>query len=203
MSIDDLLIRRALVSGTAAVYWAGVLVWARAVRWRIGRTPNLRPRGARERWLWLGWTFVVGGWLVLPWFIVPHAVVERGAPWLFSTSGLAVSCAILALSYLGTLWCYAAMGTAWRIGIDRREKTRLVKTGPYRWIRHPIYCFQTTMLVGAAMLLPHSAFVLLILVHLACVQMKARDEERYLLALHGTEYREYLNHTGRLVPRFR
>jgi len=39
------------------------------------------------------------------------------------------------------------------MGIRKREKTILVRNGPYRFVRHPIYLFQTLMLLGALLLL--------------------------------------------------
>lgn len=32
-----------------------------------------------------------------------------------------------------------AMGDSWRIGVDEQENTTLVRTGPFKWVRHPIY----------------------------------------------------------------
>src|SRR5690606_25818605 len=61
--------QRLLVSLSGLVYWGGVLVQARRVRRKIGRTPNLKPKGAKERALWVGWTLVVLGWIAQPFWI--------------------------------------------------------------------------------------------------------------------------------------
>ena len=45
------------------------------VRRRIGRSPNVEPRGVRERWLWLGWMLVVVVWVGQPW------VAASGVRW--------------------------------------------------------------------------------------------------------------------------
>ena len=103
--------------------------------------------------------------------------------------------------FAGTRWCYAALGDAWRMGIRRREKTTLVKNGPYRYVRHPIYLFQIAMLLGAILFLPTPFSFILLFVHLLCVVIKAVDEEAYLLRVHGSEYQVYLSSTGRLLPK--
>jgi len=103
--------------------------------------------------------------------------------------------------YAGTLWCYAAMGDTWRIGVNRKEKTTLVSLGPYRFVRHPIYLFQIIMLVGALLLLPTPLSVFILLLHLGCALIKAADEEAYLLGVHGDHYRAYMEQTGGMVPR--
>jgi len=109
---------------------------------------------------------------------------------------------MIVAAYAGTLWCYAALGDAWRMGIWKREKTALVIQGPYRTVRHPIYLFQTIMLGGVVLLLPTLLLIVLFGVHLVCVFIKAMDEEAYLLDVHGPAYRDYVSKTGKFFPRF-
>jgi len=86
-------------------------------------------------------------------------------------------------------------------GIRRREKTVLVKSGPYRFVRHPIYLFQITLLVGATLLLPTLFSFALVGIHFLCVLIKALDEEAYLMKVYGSEYAAYLSDTGRFLPK--
>jgi protein-S-isoprenylcysteine O-methyltransferase Ste14 len=201
---DGLLLRRSIVELGVLIYWLGVIVQARRIRRRIGRDPNLRPRGARERWLWAGWSLVVVIWLTQPILAGNRALPPwlQIVPSLLSTPGLIIGAALTAAGYAGTLWCYAALGDTWRIGIDRREKTPLVTRGPYRFVRHPIYLFQIMMLGGALFLLPGIGSATAVIVHLICVAAKAADEESHLLTVHGQEYCKYVAQTGRLFPRW-
>ena len=64
MPAETLFLNRAVVFASVLVYWGGVLVQARRVRRRIGKSPNLNPRGTKERLLWAGWMFVIIGWVV-------------------------------------------------------------------------------------------------------------------------------------------
>ena len=203
MTTEDLILNRVVVAASVLVYWGGVLVQARRVSRHIGKSPNLKPQGGREYWLWLGWMLVVAGWLA------EAFVVGRLDVWwlrLFSRlanqAGASCGLGLVVLGYAGTLWCYRAMGDLWRIGVDRQERAALVSSGPYRYVRHPIYLFQTVMLGGAFLLLPAVFSLVLILVHLICVLIKAADEEAYLLATLGEEYRQYLSRTGRLLPKW-
>ncbi len=201
---DGLLWQRVLVSVSGLVYWGGVLVQARRVRRRIGRTPNLKPKGAKERLLWLGWTAVVLGWILQPLWVTgrePAGSWYGLLPAATHPSAGFVGVALVVLGYLATLWCYAAMGAAWRIGIDRQGTSKLVQAGPYRRIRHPIYSFQMAMLLGAALLLPTAVSIAILALHFVCASIKAGDEERHLLGVFGEEYRGYLRRTGRFWPR--
>lgn len=201
MTEDTLLLRRSLVFVPAFVYWAGVFVQARRVRKRIGRSANLKPRTSREKLLWTGWLLVILIWAGQP-LIGIGAKPWGFSSWLWSDSSLFPGGGLIVLGYAGTLWCYAAMGTAWRIGIDQREKNPLVTEGPFRFIRHPIYTFQIVMLVGVLFLLPTLLSFFAMAIHLACVSIKAGDEEAYLLGVHGKGYSDYLSRTGRFLPRF-
>ncbi len=200
MTAEEFFLRRAVVSGFAFLYWAGVWVQARRIRKQIGRSPNLKPRGRKEKLLWLGWLVVIVIWMTQSWLIakVPGAYFIDA---LVSRPALVAGVALTVAGYVGTLWCYAAMGDAWRIGINAKEKNTLVNRGPYRFVRHPIYLFQIVMLAGGVLLLPTIWSFVILLIHLACVLIKAVDEETYLLSVHGQAYRNFMERTGRLLPK--
>jgi protein-S-isoprenylcysteine O-methyltransferase Ste14 len=203
MAIDELLLRKAVVAGSGLVYWAGVLIQAQRVRKQIGHSPNMTPRGTKELVLWLGWMLVIAVWIGQPFFVgVEKAwVFVRLCPALTSVAGLMAGLALVAAGYAGTLWCYAIMGSAWRIGVNQQEKNALVTTGPFARVRHPIYALQVVMLAGALCLLPTLCSLVLLAFHLVCVWLKAADEEAYLIATHGESYRAHLVRTGRLFPK--
>jgi protein-S-isoprenylcysteine O-methyltransferase Ste14 len=202
MPLDTLWLRKGLVIGSALIYWAGVFVQIRRVRKHIGHSPNVRPRGWKERGLWFGWFLVVAGWLTQPLVIGKlNGSLFSLIPFLMDPIGFFLGFLVMLGGYAGTQWCYTVLGDAWRMGIRRREKTALVNNGPYRCVRHPIYLFQIAMLLGAILLLPTPFSFILLFVHLLCVVIKAVDEEAYLLRVHGSEYQAYLSSTGRLLPK--
>lgn len=201
---DGLLWQRIVVSLSGLVYWGGVLVQARRVRKRIGRTPNLKPKGPKERLLWVGWTLVILCWIFQPLW-VRGTGSWHGVIWTSKHSIPVQEVAgvfLIVAGYAATLWCYAAMGAAWRIGIDEKGTSKLVKSGPYHAIRHPIYGFQMTMLMGAALLLPTWISLAILVIHYVCATIKAIDEERHLTGVFGEEYRTYMKETGRFAAKF-
>ena len=204
MDGQELLLRQAVVAGSGMVYWAGVLILARRVRQQIGRSPNMTPRGAKERVLWLGWLLVIAVWIGQPFFAGEKAwPLVRLCPLLTHVAVMISGLVLVVTGYAATLWCYAIMGSAWRIGVDAQEKNALVTTGPFARVRHPIYALQVVMLAGALCLLPTLCSLMLLAFHLACVWLKAADEEAYLIATHGEAYRAHIVRTGRLFPKFR
>jgi len=200
--ITELQLRRAVVCGSGLIYWSGVLVQARRVRKQIGRSPNVRPRGMNERMLWFGWFLIILCWVGQPFFVgatvrTPGLSLLTG---LVHPAGFAVGLAMVMLGYGGTLWTYHVMGNSWRMGVNAQERTALIRHGPFRWVRHPIYALQVLMLLGAALLLPTVVSFAMAAIHFACVRLKARDEERHLDQIHGPYYRDYASQTGGLFP---
>ena len=203
MSLDAPAVGRAVVCASGIIYWAGVSVQAARIRRRVGRTPNVRPRGAREKLLWLGWLLVIAVWIGQPlimtrfaqaWLFSPHRLLPEGV-------GFALGLVLVVLGHAGTYWSYAALGDSWRMGISSREKTTLITCGPYSRVRHPIYAFQLLILLGAAFLLPTALSVLVLCFHAVLCRLKASSEEAYLAGIHAEAYREYSLRTGRFLPR--
>jgi uncharacterized membrane protein (DUF485 family) len=203
MGAEELVVRKAIVTASGLIYWAGVLIQARRVRKQIGRSPNMTPRGKKEHFLWIGWLLVIVAWIGQPFLVGGESALApvRLMPALVHPMGLVLGITLVIAGYAGTLWCYAIMGTAWRIGVDQQERNTLVTTGPFSRVRHPIYALQVVMLAGALCLLPTICSLVTLAFHLACVWLKAADEENYLVATHGDSYRRHLARTGRLFPK--
>ena len=92
----------------------------------------------------------------------------------------------------GTLWCYAAMGNAWRMGINRVEETDLVLPGTLS-LRPASHLFAANGNAGRRS--PVAAHARLLRragdpLHLHAHQ--GADEEAYLCTVHGDAYRDYL-----------
>lgn len=83
---------------------------------------------------------------------------------------------------------------------DIEETTQLVTTGPYRWIRHPLYC--SLLLMGVGAFLKALSFIGgLLFVFLAIfVYATAKVEERENLDRFGPGYQEYMAQTKMFIP---
>jgi protein-S-isoprenylcysteine O-methyltransferase Ste14 len=194
----------ALILGVIlGTYWARVLRLALKARRRTGRAGNLVPREGLGRLLRVIWYPTVLAWIAQP--IV--AAWWRPAPLLrpaYSDLGVQWTGVGLAAASLGATWvCWKRMGQSWRMGIDPAEKTPLVVTGPYTYVRHPIYALSSLLMLASVMVVPTPAMALTAAAHLLLLQWEARREERHLLALHGPEYANYRARVGRFLPRLR
>jgi protein-S-isoprenylcysteine O-methyltransferase Ste14 len=107
----------------------------------------------------------------------------------------------------------SAMGgglLAWTLGrlgknltdtvVTRREHT-LVTRGPYRFVRHPFYDAAALFVLGISLLAANWLFFVLGAAAVGLLVLRTRTEEANLLARFGASYQEYLDRTGRFLPK--
>jgi len=110
-----------------------------------------------------------------------------------------------ALATVGVVVCLvsqAYLGDSLRAGMHTRDRTRLVTSGLYRHVRHPMYSGMMTSLVGLFLLVPSVTSAVMLVAGVAGYSFQAGVEEAHLLARHGEAYRQYLARTGRFLPRW-
>ena len=78
---------------------------------------------------------------------------------------------------------------------------QLVRSGPYHYLRHPIYSGVLLGILGTAIAVGEWRGVLALALMSANYFVKARREEHVLIEHFGAEYDEYRKQTGFLVPR--
>jgi protein-S-isoprenylcysteine O-methyltransferase Ste14 len=183
-------------------YWARVLRMVYKFRRTTGRAANFVPPELLGRLLRIVWYPAVALWVFLP---LLSALRVKTPPFLRRlyeqpvVEWLAVCMAAAALS--ASLACWRRMGKSWRMGIDPDERTRLIVTGPYAFVRHPIYALSSLLMLATVVAVPTPAMLIVATIHLLFLQWEARREEKYLVKIHGIEYQQYLRHVGRFLPR--
>lgn len=82
-----------------------------------------------------------------------------------------------------------------------RENASLVMTGPYRWIRHPMYSFGSLLFLAFALLTSSWLIAVSGIVAFFMIALRTRLEERRLIEKFGDAYQNYMRRTGRFFPR--
>lgn len=157
--------------------------WEEKVRITItGALPSVLTGGAAFAYV------VYPDWM--SWFTLPFPTWLR---WV------GVLCAVVA--FVLRVWFRKILGKEWSPYLHLREDHRLLTQGPYRWIRHPIYvanvAFRTALILESANLiiaLPNAALM-------ALMYARVGKEEAMMIERFGDEYRAYMAHTGRFLPR--
>lgn len=100
-----------------------------------------------------------------------------------------------------TLGAQFAMGESWRIGVDDREQTEMVTSGPFSVVRNPIFTAMVPTAIGLALLVPNVVSIAGAIALIVALQIQVRlVEEPYLLRAHGGAYAEYARRVGRFLP---
>ena len=101
-------------------------------------------------------------------------------------------------------WTHRTLGSYWSGILELRENHRLIISGPYRHIRHPMYTGFFIMSFGLALLTANLAVALIqIGAFTATYLARVSDEEAMMIDHFGDEYRSYIRRTGRLLPPLR
>jgi protein-S-isoprenylcysteine O-methyltransferase Ste14 len=181
-----------------ALFAVGPVVAALALRRRASEpSPTLsRIRG----WRW----YVPAVLLPVEWLLPPALLALRvgevEAGWLpVRVVGLAVGLAGAVL----LVWASVLLGRLMLHEAAVREDHALIASGPYRFVRHPVYVGYLALLLGSGVASLNVCLLLLWPVSLLGILIQAASEEQVLRARFGQDYERYVGRTGRLVPRFK
>lgn len=148
-----------------------------------------------------GVLFVVALILGLAGCALARAGVLALAPPLDRADVRTAGLVLFAAGTAATLWSQFAMGSSWRIGVDERERTKLVTSGPFGLVRNPIFSAMLLAATGLALMVPNAAAIGAVVLLVIAVEIQVRlVEEPYLLKTHGADYAAYAARTGRFVP---
>ena len=112
----------------------------------------------------------------------------------------------IALTTLGVavaIWARYCLGQYWSARVTLKEGHQIIRSGPYRFMRHPIYTGMLLATMGTAMVVGQWRGALAVTLLLVVHSLKARREERLLISEFGEEYATYRRSTGFLFPRLR
>jgi protein-S-isoprenylcysteine O-methyltransferase Ste14 len=110
--------------------------------------------------------------------------------------GLAIEVAGFALA----VWARRALGSNWSGEVRIATDHQLVRTGPYRWIRHPIYTAVLTMYLGILIVSAEVHAIIGLAIIVLAYLRKIRMEETILAAQFGEEFASWRKTTWALAP---
>ncbi len=100
------------------------------------------------------------------------------------------------------VWARIALGANWSGTVTIKSGHNLIRRGPYKWIRHPIYTGILISFVGTVLLLGEVRAFCGFAVILLALYRKAKREEKFLSEEFGEGFAEHAKHTGMFLPRF-
>jgi len=180
---------------------------------------------------WYGYAILAVGWVV--WF-VPFVLnrwrfrgaerTDRRARWgiflqLISYSALwqgnfwtrppgairlALCVLFLALATLLSWTATRALGRHLRFDAALSQDHELVRSGPYRFLRHPIYTSMFCILLGTgALVSPPVLLLIAVVVFIVGTEIRVRIEDRLLSSRFGDAFRKYQSSVSAYIPLLR
>jgi protein-S-isoprenylcysteine O-methyltransferase Ste14 len=100
------------------------------------------------------------------------------------------------------IWARLNLGSNWSGTVTLKTGHELVRKGPYRWIRHPIYTGILLGMAGTAMIKGHLRGWIGVAFVLVAFYIKARREEKFLREEFGAGFEEHAKQTGMFLPKW-
>jgi protein-S-isoprenylcysteine O-methyltransferase Ste14 len=144
--------------------------------------------GALEVGTVAGWFLLRGRWRILP----------------EEDSAVALAGAVLALTgALFAAWAKIRLGALFSPQLGVQEDHRLLTTGPYAVVRHPIYLGLIDFIIGTALFLNDFALLGVAVLFIGYFTAQLRVEERLFERHFGDQWRAYRLRTPALFPGLR
>jgi protein-S-isoprenylcysteine O-methyltransferase Ste14 len=161
---------------------------------------NARKEKGVIRHRWTTISLLVSGSLVYGGSAAEAWLWSFDVVWPVSAAGGVLCLARAALK----IWAVRTLGTAWSAFIEVREGQRLVREGPYRFVRHPVYlsAFVEVVCIPMIALAPMSA-AFAVLIHWPLIWLRTRAEEATLQSQFGEAYEAYRRDVPAFFPLFK
>jgi protein-S-isoprenylcysteine O-methyltransferase Ste14 len=186
----------------AGPYWT-IIAWCWVVFWVYWTISARRIRAPRRKaslafsilntlLLYAGFVLVLVGRQI----IGPLAIRFTSEAAYSSIAGTAFVIAGVVLA----IWSRRVLGGNWSGAVRITEGQHLVRTGPYAFVRNPIYSGIALAMFGTALVAGTIGSLLGFALVVASLWQKGRLEERFLLAEFGDEYAAYQREVKFLIP---
>ena len=176
-----------------ALWFIFVIAWNVTAR----PAPTIATLGARRERLY---SLVISLGLIMI-VVAPSLLVRRGFqiwinPPLLAWGMLLVVAAGIALCW----WAKLHLGSLWSANVTRKEGHRVVDSGPYRLVRHPIYTGLIVGLLATGVAEGTMSGIIGAALIIYGIYLKASSEERFLRVELGAPYEAYSRRVPMLVP---
>lgn len=138
---------------------------------------------------------------MLTYLIYPPLIAWAALPWpgWLRWAGLGLMAMLLPFLF----WMFSSLGKNITPTVKTRTEHQLIVSGPYRYIRHPLYTFGFLFFLGVCLLAGNMLMIAGAVVGIIGLALRTRLEEELLLQRFGDQYKEYMIRTGRYFPKFR
>lgn len=132
--------------------------------------------------------------LAIPWGTFSSPPLSEWMQWT------GVILAVVPLFYL--VWVHRHLDTQWSIALEIQEDHKLITTGPYQRVRHPMYLGIFVYTIGLCLISLNILIIQFFVYSILVNYQRIPREEQMMIDQFGDEYLEYMERSGRLFPKF-
>jgi protein-S-isoprenylcysteine O-methyltransferase Ste14 len=145
-----------------------------------------------------GWRTRLTGVSVIAVFLIA-GVLRYGSLAVHSMTLEVIGAVLFACGIALAIWARLHLGRNWGMPMSQRAEPELVTSGPYRFVRHPIYTGLLTAMLGTA-LVNNLLGLIVVAALVAYFYYSGMVEERNLASTFPETYPEYRSRTKMLIP---
>ena len=180
-----------IITGIWIAFWAYWAISALRTRSTFKRRQRCGP-------MLLVLLAAVLAWAILASWLPASLLQQQGIP-----DGVGAGLAGISVTILGlglAVWARVHLGKNWSARPAIQVDHKLIRTGPYRFVRNPIYTGLLVGYAGTAIVIGALWAFILILFVLVAFLGKIWAEEKFLLEEFGEAYKEYRRKVKALIP---
>lgn len=135
--------------------------------------------------------------LFVPWYragiLTQRLLTGSGAP---AATGFAIT--IIGIAF--ACWARFYIGGNWSSAVTVKQHHELIRTGPYAFVRHPIYTGILLAFLGSAIALGQIRGLISVVIAAIALRTKSLVEEAFMQQEFPAEYRRYMREVKAIVP---
>ncbi|HET6178241.1 MAG TPA: isoprenylcysteine carboxylmethyltransferase family protein [Candidatus Sulfotelmatobacter sp.] len=140
----------------------------------------------------------------LVWFQRPRSAFLPPVEALSGAAGIAFGVFTVGIA-AASVWLVSSavrhLGKQWAVAARLVEDHKLITTGPYRYVRNPIYTGMYGMLIATGLATEHwIALIIGVVIFAIGLVIRVRSEEKLLRSAFGEEFEEYARRVPAVVP---
>ena len=179
-----------IVASIVSTYWLSVMVMSIRSRIKFRTASGSLPKTRLERLMWLVWVPTIFCWVGFSWgtdnvflgaiadgqaamSVGPYKIVV----WIFALVSI--------VAFLLTVCCWLRMGKNWSMAVRPEKETELITDGLFSAVRHPIYSLSLLLMLCTVVVIFNWTMLLIGTIHCSMLVLKAWNEEKYLIGVHG------------------
>jgi protein-S-isoprenylcysteine O-methyltransferase Ste14 len=184
--------------------WNEIIVacWGVFILYWVYSSFFVKKDALRTQFWWSWWFRIVLIGVLVTWIAHTGHLGKIPQLEIFQSNGNAV------LGALGALFCVVGIGLAvwarvhlgsnWSPAPTLKEGHELVTSGPYRWLRHPIYTGMLLAILGSTF--SSTEWIIVLVMGTAVFVWRIGREEALMMQQFPSQYPEYKKHTWALIP---